>query len=102
MRKGVLDEAGEKGRVLIYNLKKKKKPKSLKNSNVNSLHLVLARQGGHEVVLGVLGSFQKKGKKLTTEHMKCPRVLCSASSFMDPWCKEAAPTSPVSLERGSW
>lgn len=37
-------------------------------------------------MLGDLGSFQnkgkEKGKKLTTEHVKCPRVLCSASLWI--------------------
>lgn len=64
------------------------KKKSLNNSNVNSSHLVLCRQGGDEVVLGDLGSFQNKGekkeKKLTTKRRKCPRVFHSASFCMDP------------------
>lgn len=48
-------------------------------------------------MLGDLGSVQKKGRALTTEGMKCPRVLGSASFFLDPWHKEAAPTSTAAL-----
>lgn len=44
----------------------------------------------------------EKGRQLTTENMKCPTVLHSASFFLDPWHKEAAPASTAALERGSW
>lgn len=80
-----------------------RKSSHLKSSKVNSPHLVLCRQRGDEAVLGDLGSSQnkgkEKGKKLTTKHRKHPKVSHSASSCVDPWCKEAAPTSTVASER---